>query len=213
MDPLTIDTYNKMAGTYDDETVDFWDRFPRDFITRFADLVKEARTNTDSTTTPRLTHPTILDIGSGPGRDALLLQDLHLDVTCLDASTAMIERCQAKGLTSILGDFMHLPFDPNTFDGIWAYTSLLHVKKADIGVALKEIHRVLKPDGIFGLGLIEGTEELHRPSSEMQLMRWFSFYTKEEIESLLAAHGFIILHFDTIKPGSRHYLHFIARKK
>jgi SAM-dependent methyltransferase len=77
---------------------------------------------------------------------------------------------------------------------------------------MAEIHRVLKPGGIFALGLIEGDEELYRESSGVNQPRWFSYYSQQEIEQLLGEHDFEVLSFTTFKPKSKNYLHFIARK-
>ncbi len=193
----TIRTYNQMAKEYDDETVDFWQRFPRTFFDRFAELAKG----------------NVIDIGSGPGRDALILKEKGIDVTCLDASEKMIELCKERGLRGVVGDFNALPFKDNSFGGAWAYTSLLHVPKAEVSTSFREIARVLKAGGILGLGLIEGTTEGYRESSGVHLPRWFSFYTKEEVERLLSEHDFEVLMFDQFKPSSKNYLNFIARKK
>lgn len=197
MDPATIDTYNRMAAEYDAETANFWDIFPRTVIDTFASMAKGR----------------VLDVGSGPGRDGLLLKDKGLDVVCLDASSAMVELSRSRGLESIEGDFTALPFSDGSFSGVWAYTSLLHVSKAQAGKAVAEIARVLAPNGVFGLGLIEGEDELYRKSSEMYLPRWFSYYKKEEIEALLKAHGFEMVFFEQFKPKSKNYLHFIAEKR
>lgn len=196
MDKQTIDIYNLLAKEYDEETVDFWNRFPRTFIDTFAERVQG----------------TVLNVGSGPGRDGLLLQEKGLDVTCLDASEAMVELSTARGLKSVVADFSAIPFADASFDGVWAYTSLLHIPKAEIDSAIAEIKRVLKPNGIFGLGMIEGDTELYRESSGVNQPRWFSFYTKPEIESLFGKHGFEIEYFEAFKPGSKNYLNFISRK-
>ena len=119
MDVKTITTYNKMAKEYDEETIDFWDRFPRTFIDKFVELVKGIN---------------ILDVGSGPGRDGMILQDKGLDVTCLDASEAMVKICKEKGLKAVLGDFNKLSFEDKTFDAVWAYTSLLHISKVQLEI-------------------------------------------------------------------------------
>ncbi|MES2314344.1 MAG: class I SAM-dependent methyltransferase [Patescibacteria group bacterium] len=185
-----------MAKEYDDETVDFWDRFPRTFIDAFTSLVKG----------------NALDVGSGPGRDGLLLQEKGLDVTCLDASEEMVKLCQSKGLKAVTGDFNSLPFEDASFTGVWAYTSLLHIPKADISKPLNEINRVLISGGIFGLGLIEGDFDGYRESSGVNMPRWFAFYSKEEVETLLKSHGFEVIHFEQFKPGSKNYLNFICRK-
>lgn len=195
MDKKTIKTYDIQAKEYDAETADFWERFPATFFEKFAELAKGR----------------VLDVGSGPGRDGLILKKKGFDVVCLDASEAMVKLCRERGLEAVAGDFSKIPFSENSFDGVWAYTSLLHTPKSEVGVPLGEIRRVLKSGGVFGLGLIEGTTEGYRESSGVNMPRWFSYYTKEEIETLLKNYGFEILYFETFKPSSKNYLNFIAR--
>lgn len=196
MDRKTIDTYNRLAKEYDDETVDFWEQFPRTIIDKFIESV----------------HGKILDIGSGPGRDGLILKNHGLTVVCLDASEAMVKLSAEKGLDSVVGDFNSLPFPDRSFDGTWAYTSLLHIPKTDIDKSLSEIRRILKDGGILGLGLIEGTTELYRESSGVNRPRWFSFYQKEEIGNLLKKHDFRMIYFEKFKVKTKTYLNFISKK-
>ncbi|MCX6718867.1 MAG: class I SAM-dependent methyltransferase [Candidatus Taylorbacteria bacterium] len=196
MDKRTIDTYDQLANEYDKETTDFWDRFPRTIFDRFIELTKGE----------------VLDIGSGPGRDGLILQRSGLNVTCLDASEAMIKISTGRGLHSIIGDFNDLSFKDGSFDGVWAYTSLLHVPKSEIDQSISEIHRVLKSNGIFGLGMIDGENELYRESSGVGKPRWFSFYKRGEIERILAKHRFEIIYFEEFKVNTKNYLNFISRK-
>lgn len=125
----------------------------------------------------------------------------------------MVKLCKEKGLESILGDFTALPFEDNSFAGAWAYASLLHVPKSNVSKAFKEIQRVLKGGSILGLGLIEGEAEEYRESLGVNMPRWFSFYTKEEVENLLNEHDFHVLYFEQFKPGSKNYLNFIAQKQ
>jgi ubiquinone/menaquinone biosynthesis C-methylase UbiE len=197
MDIKTINTYNKMAKEYDEETVDFWSRFPRSILDTFVNLVSGK----------------ILDIGSGPGRDGLLLKNSGLDVICLDASTEMVKIAKERGLVSIEGDFINLPFENGSFGGVWSYTSLLHIPKSEIESAFKEISRVLSVGGVFGLGLIEGEEELYKESSGINMERWFSFYTKEEIRNLFLKFEFEEVFFQEFRPNNKNYLNFIAIKK
>lgn len=196
MDQKTIDTYNQRAAEYDEETTDFWEKFPRTFLDQFI----------------AASGMCVLDIGSGPGRDGLLLQKAGKDITCLDASEEMVRISKERGLESVVGDFMHLPFPDASFDGVWAYTSLLHVAKADIGGALEEIRRVLRKGGVLGLGLIEGEGESHRENLGVGMSRWFSYYSKQEIEELAKEQGFELAYFEYFYPGPRRYLNFIFRK-
>lgn len=197
MDARTIETYDQLAKDYDAETADFWERFPRDFITAFA---AEVRTGS------------VLDVGSGPGRDGLLLKEKGLEVTCVDASESMIELSTARGLTSVQSDFMQLPFTDASFDGVWSYTALLHVWKTEIEVALDEISRVLKPEGIFGLGLIEGKGEFYKGKSGVGQPRLFSYYSEIEVLALLHQHGFKASLHSSFQPRSSRYLHFLGQK-
>lgn len=196
MDQQTIDTYNKMAIEYDEETIDFWNQFPRTFLDTFVELSGKR----------------IANIGSGPGRDGILLQQAGKDVICVDASEEMIALSSKRGLESILSSFDQVPFENESFDGVWSYTALLHTPKKSIGTPLREISRTLKPSGIFALGLIEGDTEEYKESSGITMPRWFSFYQKEEIENICSEYGFELLYFETFKPRSKNYLNFIFRK-
>ena len=196
MDQQTINTYNQLAREYDEETKDFWSRFPKVIFDKFIELTKGK----------------VLDVGSGPGRDGVILQKAGLNVTCLDASEEMIKISTERGLNSVLGDFNNLPFENNSFNGVWAYTSLLHIPKQQIHIPLSEIYRVLKLNGIFGLGLIEGETELYRESSGVDKPRWFSFYKKEEISKLMSEHNFELMYFKEFKVNTKNYLNYILRK-
>jgi SAM-dependent methyltransferase len=197
MDRQTIKTYNEMAREYDDETNDFWERFPRTIIDKFSELAKGR----------------VLDVGSGPGRDGLILHARGLEVVCLDASGEMVKLSTQKGLVSVVGSFDSLPFQDGSFDGVWAYTSLLHIKKSEIGNAIEEIKRVLRGDGIFGLGMIEGDKEEYKESSGVEKPRLFSFYKKDELENILYQAGFEIIYFEQFQPKSKNYMNFICRKR
>ena len=197
MDKQTISSYDSQARAYDEETTGFWEMFPLKIFERFADLAPGKN---------------VLDVGSGPGRDGLILQSKGFNVVCFDASQAMVKICQERGLNAMQGDFLNLPFETSQFDAVWAYTSLLHVKKSQFNKALAEIHRVLRKDGLLGLGLIEGSSEGYRTSKGMSASRWFSYYNEREVTEALDQAGFTRLFFETFRPKNSQYLHFLARK-
>lgn len=171
MDKRTIDAYNNRAGEYDDDTVIFWEQFPKTFLDTFTALSGEK----------------IANIGSGPGRDGLLLQQAGKSVICVDASEAMVALSTKRGLTSILAEFEQLPFENESFDGAWSYTALLHVPKKSIVTPINEIVRVLKPAGIFALGLIEGDTEEYKEGSGVDMPRCFRACLKTPPTSLLSS--------------------------
>ena len=63
---------------------------------------------------------------------------------CVDLSKAMVALCRQKGLIAYQMDMEKLVFDNDTFDGIWAYVSLVHMQKNKIGNVLKKISELLK---------------------------------------------------------------------
>ena len=122
----------------------------------------------------------------------------------------MVTLCRERGLIALEGDILSLPCTNDSFAGVWAYTSLLHIPKADMPRALTEIRRVLTREGVLGLGMIEGDGEEYRHNLGAGFPRLFAYYQKHELEELLKTNGFTVQYFDTILPGSRKYLHCIC---
>lgn len=191
----TIQTYNQISQEYDNETAGFWDAFPNTIIQNFIENTKGR----------------VLDVGSGPGRDGLILEDHGLEIVCLDASRSMVELTRQKGLISILADFNKMPVADSSFDGVWAYTSLIHTPKTELPQALLEIKRVLRLGGTFGIGVIEGDTEGYTHSSGINLPRYFAYYSIVELAGILDGHGFDVFYFEQFKPKSRNYLNFLAK--
>jgi len=99
-----------------------------------------------------------LDVAGGTGDIAFRLlarQGERPDVTVCDINPAMLEvgrdravdRGLLSGLTWTTGDAESLPFPDRSFDGYTIAFGLRNV--TDIGKALGEAHRVLKPGGRF----------------------------------------------------------------
>ncbi|MFZ6026907.1 MAG: class I SAM-dependent methyltransferase [Chloroflexota bacterium] len=74
----------------------------------------------------------------------------------IDLSPEMVRLCRQKGLATSVMDMAELDFSPASFGAI-AMNSLLHLPKTALPGVLRQIHRVLKPDGLFYLGVHGGT--------------------------------------------------------
>lgn len=198
MDRTTIDTYARIAADYANHTDDFWSKVPQPtFVDAFIAATGGGR---------------VLDVGCGTGRDAVMFRRSGLDPVCLDASVAMTDLAAKKGLKTVLGDFAALPFRDGTFDGVWAYTSLLHVPKGEVEQPLAEIRRVLKPGSTFGIGLLKGHGETHKDLKNDGNARWFSYYGFTELHDLLERNGFDVTHSVELVFGRMTTLHFLARR-
>ncbi|MDR0534382.1 MAG: bifunctional demethylmenaquinone methyltransferase/2-methoxy-6-polyprenyl-1,4-benzoquinol methylase UbiE [Verrucomicrobiales bacterium] len=89
----------------------------------------------------------VLDLATGSGDVALLLQKQGYDVTGMDFCAPMLELAKKKGVKKLLqGDAMNMPFPDNSFDAITIAFGFRNFVNYEL--ALKEIRRVLKPGGM-----------------------------------------------------------------
>ncbi len=90
----------------------------------------------------------VLDAGMGPGRLCRELADRGWAVSGVDGATEMVaaarERVPEAAPRLVCGDVEALPFQPGAFDAVVATGVLEYV---DVGTALAEFVRVLKPGG------------------------------------------------------------------
>jgi len=87
----------------------------------------------------------VLDVGCGPGELTQRFVDLGAEVCAVDISPRMVELTKARGIDAQVADAEQLPFDKNSFDGVFAGWVLYHVP--DVARAIGECARVLKPSG------------------------------------------------------------------
>ena len=142
---------------------------------------------------------TLLEIGAGPGRDSLFFKEQGLQVTCIDLSPKMIELCQQKGIDAHVMDMVYLDFEQDSFDAVFALNSFLHLTKDEFPLSLENVRNVLRPAGLFYLGIYGGFEfadiwekDFYRPK------RFFSFHSDENLKGILTD-TFEILYFKRIE--------------
>ncbi|WP_152404108.1 class I SAM-dependent methyltransferase [Paenibacillus cellulositrophicus] len=127
----------------------------------------------------------LLEIGAGTGIDSLYFKDHGLKVTSIDLSSEMVRYCRERGLQAYVMDFYHLTFEDDSFDAVYALNCLLHVPKNEIGGVLSEIKRVMKPDGLFYMGLYGGTDsEGVWENDWCEPKRFFASYSDRSIRAL-----------------------------
>ncbi|XP_022616396.1 arginine-hydroxylase NDUFAF5, mitochondrial isoform X2 [Seriola dumerili] len=115
------------------------------------------------------TFPLALDIGGGKSHIA---EHLNKDVVerlfLTDVSEKTLKQSRRTEIptTCVLADEEFLPFKENTFDLVVSSLSLHWIN--DLPGALKQIHQVLKPDGVF-IGAMVGGETLYELRCSLQL--------------------------------------------
>jgi SAM-dependent methyltransferase len=140
----------------------------------------------------------LLEIGAGTGQDSEYFAGQGLTVTATDASAAMVARCRAKGLDARQLDFSGLDFPAASFDAVHAMNCLLHVPDAELPGVLAGIARVLRPGGLFFLGVYGGrAQEGVMPGDDHVPARFFSFRTGEQLQRY-ASQRFDIVDFHVV---------------
>ena len=153
---------------------------------------------------------TILDYGSGSGRDSAYFLDKGFSVDSLDGSAEM--KAQAERLFGIkvkLSSFLSLE-EKDKYDGIWAQASILHLEEHDLRTALTLIERALKRDGVFYSSFRKGEEDGYEKG------RWYTNMTERRFLYLLPTTLYVekIWESQDVRPGvSRTWLSIICRKK
>ena len=98
---------------------------------------------------PNLSGTRLLDVAIGDGRNFPLIPR-DCQVFGVDISSVLLERCQHdfpdRETYLIVGEAEALPFPDGTFDNVFSLGAINHVN--DPGKALREMARVVKPDGL-----------------------------------------------------------------
>lgn len=191
--------YNNQAAMRDSAGIEQWKVDERDSVLHIFQANQVQR---------------VLEIGAGPGRDSLFFKQHGLNMTVIDMSEEMVRLCQGKGLDAIVMDFYELKFEGESFDAVYAMNCLLHVPKVLLAGVLAEIKRVLKPGGLFYLGLYGGlsTDEIWEQDT-YEPKRYFAMYPDEEILAIVKDYFQVEdFHTRSMGEGKPHFQGMVLRK-
>ena len=107
----------------------------------------------------------VAEIGCGPGHIGAFVR--HLDrhdhrVVGVDLSPAMAGLAMKRLDAALVADMRSLPFAADTFGGLLAFYSLIHLRRAELEPALDGFCQVLRPGGHVLFSAHEGRDELER---------------------------------------------------
>jgi len=190
----TIKTYEQIANSYEERYKDI--NLIKHLIDFFIQNLKGKK---------------VLDIGCGPGRDAEYLSKYGLNVKGIDLTPSFIQMASKNVPKAkfILMYMRKLEFSRNSFDGIWACASFLHIPKAEAKKTLLGFRKVLKPEGILGISVKEGLGEKFKEYKDKK--RFISFYTQKEFKNLVESCNFKIIKTGKEKKEDT-WLHVFATK-
>jgi SAM-dependent methyltransferase len=153
--------------------------------------------------------PHLLDLGCGPGIHASYFMQNGLKVYAVDFSENMLSLCKEQSLNAVMMDIEHIAFKKNSFDGVWAHTSLLHIRKSRLDSVINALSMILKPSGLLYLSLKEGNGEGYKADVRYPgVERYWAYYTDEEVNIFLSKY-FKRLYFSKTTNGRKILLNYI----
>lgn len=177
-----MDEITRTLGVYESEADSYVEKYTSESVAElygdpFLDAVETAAEGT----------PQVLDIGCGPGPDTEVFASKGHDVTGFDITGSFLREGAARvpGAAFVRGDMRSLPFEDNSFDGIWASASFHHVPREAAVETLRDWRRVIPPSGHVFVS-VKRDEILDGDTTD----RFFEYYEAETFRSLLDSAGF-----------------------
>ncbi|WP_406229746.1 class I SAM-dependent DNA methyltransferase [Nocardia sp. NBC_01009] len=135
----------------------------------------------------------IADLGCGPGHIAAWLADHGATTVGIDLSAAMVAlgRKHYSAVEFRAGDLLELPAADGEFGAAVAFYSIIHLAPGELRSAFEQVHRVLRPSGLFLVSFHIGSEIRHFDTwwgHEVDVD--FRFFDPDQIIADLAAAGF-----------------------
>jgi ubiquinone/menaquinone biosynthesis C-methylase UbiE len=154
----------------------------------------------------------VLDVGAGPGADSAELRRRGLRVISVDLSLGMLKTARdVLPGPRVQADMLRLPFG-GVAQGLWVNASLLHLPRALVPAALRELRRVLRAPALLHVSVKQGTQdgwEDQRYGPEHP--RWFTYWVAEAFDAALAGAGFRTVDARTIEGAYDIWLQRLVR--
>ena len=133
----------------------------------------------------------ILDLGCGPGRDLALFTEAGHRPVGVEMNPDFVEMARARGEV-IHADFRTIAqiFDAESFDGVWAQASLVHLPDHEVLSVLADLRELLNPKGrLFACVPAIGTSGW---ADESDGRRWYTVWPDDTFLDAIRSAGFTI---------------------
>jgi len=151
----------------------------------------------------------VLELGSGPGWDALHLEAQALQVTRSDATPAFLTRLRAAGHDARLLD-MRTGDLGGPYDGVLANAVLLHLDRPQLETVLLRGRRAVTDEGTLGFTVKEG-DGAAWTTAKLDQPRHFTYWREAALRDVLTRAGWSVHRLDHIVGRHEPWLYVLAR--
>lgn len=157
----------------------------------------------------------VLDLGCGPGQNARYLHQRGFRPVGLDLSWTLLAcaRRHAPRLPFVRADMRRLPFRPNTFDGVFAAASLIHLPKPAVREVCLVLGQLVLGGGLLGATFVYGARSGYIRRGWIP-GRYVSRWRKRELEQVVRCSGWDVLSLRIVTNRERkgRWLNLLARR-
>jgi ribosomal protein S18 acetylase RimI-like enzyme len=158
---------------------------------------------------PRPAH--VLEVGSGPGRDADALEARGIRVRRTDIARGFVDLVRAQGHEADVLDPLHDDLG-GPYDGVYASASLLHVPREDLGTVLRRLGEATVPGGTLHLDVKEGDGDGWSTHGHVSAPRHFTYWREGPLRAELAGAGWSVVHLGHTTGGRDDWIDVLARR-
>jgi predicted TPR repeat methyltransferase len=152
----------------------------------------------------------MLELGSGPGHDAVFFESVGVDVHRTDGAKSFIDRLHANGFQAKLLDITTDEFG-GPFDVVFANAVLLHLTTPQFDLALARAGRAVTSNGVLAFTVKEGDGDAWSLAKLAQ-PRYFNYWREPELRSRLVAAGWQPTSVENVQGRLEEWLHVICRR-
>jgi SAM-dependent methyltransferase len=190
---VTLETYEAAAAEYTERTVGPFPPFIA-FVDTLAELVGNG---------------CVLELGSGPGRDADYLEGKGLRVIRTDGAVSFVEMMRSEGHDAHQLDLRTDAFG-GPHDAVLANAVLLHLTQDQLEAALRRLRAAVRDGGLLAFTVKKGTgagwsrEKVGRP-------RYFVYWQEHALREVLTGAGWAVYSLEHCSGPADDWLQVIAK--
>ena len=153
----------------------------------------------------------VLELGSGPGREADTLEAAGLRVRRTDGAQAFVDMMRAAGHHAEVLDYRSDPLD-GPYDLVFAEATLLHLTRAELSSLLYRLAGSLRDGGLLAFSVKEGdgdgwtTARLGEP-------RWYTYWREDGLREVLERCGWEVRLLQTHDAAAGRWIDVLAQPR